>query len=135
MTFFLSISFYVILRCSLATVTDHFYKIQERTEESLYVHIRIYNTIHWNTASIFVIHTYSFLFLLGNHELIIDLFLSVKTWNFEYWWKTLAGFHSLCHGACHNFPHLKRVSITLIWCKQYLNKWLYDYILYIYIYI
>ena len=109
---------------------------RELKNSYMYIYGYIMQTvIHWNTASIFVIHIYSFVFLLGNHELIIDWFLSVKTWNFEYWWKTLAGFHSLCHEACHNFPHLKRVSITLIWCKQQLNNDMSIYIIHIYIYV
>ena len=37
-----SLLFYVIFFCSLVTVIDYCYKIQERTEEFLYVHIRTY---------------------------------------------------------------------------------------------
>ena len=33
----------------------------------------------------FLINIFSFMFLLDNHQLIIGWFLSVKTWNFEYW--------------------------------------------------
>ena len=113
-------SFYVMLCCSLATAIDHSYKIHERTEEFLYGHIWILNT---NCDSVkdckhFLININNFVFLLENHQLIIDWFLSDKTWNFEYWQKTLEVFNSLCHGVCHNFPRLKRVSITLIWCQQ-----------------
>ena len=33
--------------------------------------------------------------------------------------------------SCHNFSHLKRVSITLIWCKQCLNNYIHNnYIMY-----
>ena len=78
----------------------------------------IQTVIQWKTASIFFININNVVFLLENHQLIIDWFLSGKTWNFEYWQEILEVFNSLCHGVCHNFPRLKRVSITLIWCKQ-----------------
>ena len=85
-SFFLWLPFYVLLCCSLATAIDHSYKIQERTEEFLHVHIWIHNT---NCDSVkdckhFLINIYSFTFLLDNHQLIINWW-SVKTWNFEYW--------------------------------------------------
>ena len=85
--FFFWTLFYVIFCCSLAKAIDHYYKIQERTKEFLYIHIWIHNP---NCDSVkdckhFLINIYGFVFLLDNHLLIIDWFLSVKIWNFEYW--------------------------------------------------
>ena len=75
---------------------------------------KIQTVIQWKTSSISLINIYSFVFLLDNHQLIndwflIELFVLIKD---------LAVFHSSCHGECHSFSQLKRVSITLIWSKQ-----------------